>query len=191
MIKIHRTKLNSLRLRPIAEFLRLGLLTDGAWLAGGALRSLLDGTELKDYDLFFKSKENLSEARGILIGLGAKLVFECPKHELVTYHYKNMKIQLVTLEFYPNLDICLNTFDINACRIGLDHAHLYIEKAALKDIRTKSVSINLLLYPLATLKRVIKYKEKGYSINKALVNILTVVHKTDPEKELNMRFYVD
>lgn len=101
MYVISISKLKSRRLDKIRWLYQQGIINESVWLAGGALRTLVDPKEtIVDYDLFFKYDvrehqsmdafwhkhlTNVTETREALTKLGFKLTFECPEGKMYTY----------------------------------------------------------------------------------------------------------
>ena len=106
----------------IQKFMKLNLLNEHTWLAGGALRAALrgDDDEIVDYDMFFRSLLDAAKVEVELEALGAETIFKCPEGKLTTMKYKDMKIQLITEFFYATMSDCINSFDINASRFITD-----------------------------------------------------------------------
>ncbi len=95
MLLVKLINLDPARLDKIAWILASGLINKDVWLAGGALRTLIDQNEtICDYDLFFREvntphKSNVRIVQEKLIKLGFKLTYECPEGKLYTYEKKN------------------------------------------------------------------------------------------------------
>lgn len=102
MYCIELVNLDPARLSKVNWILNSGLINENVWLAGGALRTLIDPTEkICDYDLFFKQRENnpfepfdltidrndgeVLKTKEKLEKLGFKLTFECPQGKLYSY----------------------------------------------------------------------------------------------------------
>lgn len=160
----------------------------GIWLAGGALRTLFSEKEtIADFDIFFKNKRNLTQAKEDLKALGFKQVFACPKGELFTftknhdfdmqnmklYDTPGLKVQCIAKRFYNDADDLINSFDFTACMAAYDSRTLVLDKRMISSVKTKVLELNHLEYPVASLNRMMKYKEKGYAIpEKTLVSIV-------------------
>ena len=172
-------------------------LFDHCFLAGGAIRSFLDRDDpIADYDIFFTRTDKIDVVRDILVEADAVLKFACPKGQLFTYHLdlksehwwenlfgkpKTIIIQLICKAVYTDVASCVNTFDINAGRFGYDGISLYTDRFAIKDVRTKVLTLFSVSYPAATLGRIYKYAQKGYKHYQARIDFinLTIVADRD------------
>lgn len=135
------------------------------WLAGGALRTMLDPTEpVSDYDLFFKNEEGLRQTRQKIESDGWRLVFKCPKGELFTYKKFGIKLQCVAKRFYHDIEHLLDSFDFTVCQGATDGWHFYTTSSMIKSVKTKRLEVHLITYPVATINRLYKYRQKGYFV---------------------------
>jgi hypothetical protein len=201
----------------VHDFLKMGVVGKSAhgnrggicWLAGGALRGLVDKhDQLVDFDLFFSNALRAAEVGLDLEDRGFKMVFRCPRGELTTYvspkpepdfanlaisDGRQMKVQLVTKMFYPNVETMLHTFDINACRFAYDGENVYTDREALRSAKKREVTLHKVMYPNATFKRMMKYRDKGYRVTNEAVDFFTqsVYDMGMIEATLNREFYVD
>lgn len=197
----------------VHDFLKMGVVGKSArgmcWLAGGALRGLVDKKDqLVDFDLFFSNALRATEVGLDLEARGFKMIFRCPKGELTTYvspkpepdfndftisDGRQMKIQLVTKTFYPDVETMLHTFDIDACRFAYDSENVYTDRAALRSVKKREVTLHNVTYPSATFKRMMKYRDKGYRVTNEAVDFFTqsVYDMGVIEATLNREFYVD
>lgn len=138
-------------------------------IAGGALRAFYDQTEVKDYDLYFQSKADMDAVDAAFAAGGYELIFRCPLGLLVTYRDAyGMKYQVIGLAFFNSPAEVIHTFDITASQFAVrQHPSGEIEVAegffAVEHALQKKLAIHALPYPAASLKRVGKYIEKGYS----------------------------
>lgn len=176
----------------------LSMLKDGwgnkVFLGGGVFRSFIDkNDEIQDLDLFFKDSETFNEVDKFLSEKGYVEKFRCPQNLLITYEDGEDKIQLIIKEAYNSSEDLVNTFDLSPCRAAttLDGEDLYICKTFTTSVLNKTMKIVNIGYPVATLKRVLKYKMKGYKIKtKQLENFIVKVNEMELNSE-NMAFYVD
>lgn len=208
ILNINQFQLKGWRFGELEQFLELDLIGEDVWLAGGAIRSFLkkhDG-KISDYDLFFKNLDKVTETRAKLETAGARLIFECPEGKLYTYKFDDtgyvdhdeyvagMKIQLITEREYPNLLSVILSFDIGACMGGFDGNNLIIASRMIKDVASNRISLNILTYPVATLKRIVKYARKGYkygTIASEFVNELIKMAREGTLTDESMRIYID
>jgi hypothetical protein len=182
-------------------FQRDKFLGEGVWLAGGALRQLIDMDEkIADFDMFFSDKIKLHETimkiedRKILSESEFELVFQCPEGKLRTYKNKlNMKIQLVSENFYKDPEELLSRFDIRASRFAYDGKTLYYYHSSVRDVKKKEINFHALDFPNATMKRVSKYSAKGYKLtSKAAEKFTSYIYDCGMNRQpIDGRFYID
>lgn len=157
------------------------LINKDVWLAGGALRTLIDQNEtICDYDLFFRDVNKfitsghpraIPEVQDKLIRLGFKLTYQCPEGKLYSYQKKlsndfvdnTYKVQLITEHFYSSPEELLSTFDLSPTYFCTDGEYLWTSRQAIRSVKKKVCSLLKLSYPVSTFNRIIKYYGKGYS----------------------------
>lgn len=147
------------KLRPILKY-----LSENVYLAGGSLRTVLkcSAEDVSDFDLFFKSFEAVQPLRTRLEEEGWEKVFECPKGFLYTYKKNKHKVQLICETEYASIEELLNAFDVSACVSGYYGGLVYYSREFVRSVRTKKLRTCNVTFPVATLKRLIKYSAKGY-----------------------------
>lgn len=183
--------LKSSRFAHLRGFLDLGLVCGGVWLAGGALRTILSKDEIKDYDLFFKDEAFFYATTVHLEVLGAIKTFECPKKELFTYKYGNLKIQLIKKRYYESPEVLLNSFDFTVCQFCWNGRVLFVSsKNSIKDSKNRNLRINEIQYPVASLNRLVKYAKRGYKYFDALDDFISKTGKLTLTEE-NRVLYID
>lgn len=218
--KIPISNLRRSRFNKIAAFWNLGIIGNGAFLAGGAIRTLISDEEISDFDVFFDvapiSPEDsakieklnngeildlddgilvdpphprVEEVKRILQREKFELIFECPEGKMFSYKKDNMKIQLI-LEIQGLPSEIISDFDFFACCVAFDGSFVYFPTQFVSDVKTKKLSINKITYPVATIKRLVKYSAKGYNINGACFQFMTHTSGEifDGEK---LRLYID
>ena len=175
------TKLKAARFNTIIDYLGFEIeeLTNvGAIIAGGALRTLLDEEDnVKDIDLFFTSQQGIDSTKILLENKDFVQVFACPLGYLFTYILfdedtkkqdgsvqKNVlaKVQLITRSLYKDIDAVVTSFDLMPCCVAWDGKQLVFAEKWIRSVRKKMLYLNNLTYPVATLNRINKYKQKGY-----------------------------
>lgn len=183
MYKLNLSNIRDSRFHKIQDALYVDvdkLLSIGAMIGGGALRTLIDEEDVvSDIDLFFRHKDHIDATQALLEDCGYAKVFECPLGHLTTYYYFSdkvvgkryngkdeyevlSKVQLITRDLYTSLEHLVSTFDLMPCCAAMDSNHLVFADKWLKSVKKKMLYLNALTYPVATLNRVDKYKKKGY-----------------------------
>lgn len=164
MITVDYLRLNPWRLGRIAWVYDY-LEENAVWVAGGALRTMFCPTEaVSDYDLFFRSKAHMNVVRNRLEDDGFRCVFACPKGELFTYKWRSVKVQLIAKRFYSSARDLIESFDFTVCQAAFDGRSVTLTKEMIKSVKTKKLYVNTITYPVASLNRMMKYKEKGYFV---------------------------
>lgn len=182
----------------IHDFLKLEVIgkndTGMCWLAGGSLRGLIDEEDkLVDFDLFFSNSIRAAETSLYFEKEEYELVFKCPKGELTTFKKKDVKVQLITKNFYSDSFNLLSTFDLNAARFAYDGEFVYTDRAAIRAVKNKTTDLYTVTHPNATFKRMLKYRDKGYKItNESIDKFVKTVYDMGLEgTNLQREFYVD
>lgn len=187
-IDIHKGKARRVS-NNLARFFTLQLLSDKAWLAGGALRSALNSECVNDYDLFFANSYEAARVEVELERLDAEVVFKCPQGKLTTMKLDGMKIQLITEFWYKDMDELIDSFDITACRFASDGKVMVTRYSSIRDTYNMKINLHNVTFPVATMKRVAKYVEKGYKLTtKAAIKFVNTVRTVET---LDDRVYID
>lgn len=170
----------------------------GCYLAGGAIRSIVDNTPIQDYDLFFTDKETRDKVEKE-IGIESAY-FRCPNDKLISMRKYGVKIQLCSPLYYPTASALLNSFDLTAsCFVVQCHKvtswMLIMHPDTLADIAYKRIKLNNVTYPIATINRIHKYRQKGYTITddvwKDLLTRIRGLSQEDFEDPDKMALYID
>ncbi len=86
ILQIKESALKSYRTVYLWDILDSGLIGNGVWLSGGALRTLFKPeTKVDDFDLFFQNLDLVQTTRERVEALGGQLIYECPLGYLFTY----------------------------------------------------------------------------------------------------------
>jgi len=147
----------------------------GSFIAGGAVRCLYDGTALEDFDFFFTDTKVIPKTKEALLNMGYEVKFQCPKGDLTTLKHitEDTKVQLITKFTYPSINKCLETFDFTAACHAWDGKQLIsLNDEALVHTKSKVLVLNNLRFPVATMKRLHKYLNKGYTPSPDFYNVL-------------------
>lgn len=168
------------------------LINEGAILAGGALRAVVDKSTVLDYDLFCKGEAELVRLKTLALKwTGTRKVFECPNNELVTVRCGAFKIQIINVPDGNDPVKLLKSFDIIPSMFALDKGgHLYAHRLAMKCAMRRYVLLGRITYPIATLKRLEKFKMKGYKVGASVYKWL-FEHSTDLNDPNMWRTYID
>jgi hypothetical protein len=142
------------------------LSADGPWLAGGAIRRTLINMDLEsDFDFFFKDIEQLTKFRRDIKSNGAKLINENEHAETYMKRIggKDRLIQLVKMDFYESPETLLDSFDFSITQLAYDGTDLFFGKYTLWDLPRKKLTLHKLTYGVASMRRLIKYTQQGFT----------------------------
>lgn len=195
MYKIDMRHIHKHKFAGIQPILELDIINHDVWLAGGSLQTLVNkGDVIYDYDIFFKDLWRAEHVKTMLVNKGFECIFSCPLGELFTFKRPSdgIKVQLITKFQYENVEQMLQSFDLQASMWGMDHQFVYTSRETISSTKHKRITFNKISYPIATLKRIFKYKDvKGYTIdNDALLSLVININTMDLD-ESNLIFYVD
>lgn len=175
------------KLRPVLKY-----LNENIYLAGGSLRTLLkcSGEQVSDFDFFFKKFEEVLPLRTRLEVDGWENTYECPQGFLYTYKKGNHKLQLICETEYSSANLLVGSFDLSPCLFVYHDGVLTFVREAIRSVFRKRLRVNNVTFPVATMKRIIKYEKKGYSIGMGAEDFCRLVsNKTFSGNE--WRQYID
>lgn len=187
-------------LKAFPDSLYPALQNDRVFMAGGFLRSFFDGTQVMDFDVFFKDAEARDQVLKSLLDYGGKVIFSCPEGKLKSLKVGPWKVQLITERYYQDPEELIDTFDITASMFCFWNGDLYAGETSVRDAKNKNLRLNKVTFPAATFKRIQKYAAKGYTyppslVENFVVSTLASTQGIGPEnaKEWNnlWRFYID
>lgn len=139
--------------------------TSGVWLAGGALRRTIFNQPLEggDLDFFFNGETTLANFAARLEAAGYKKVKEGEFNEQWELpESKSLPIQLIRVKFYNSAQEIIDSFDYTLCQFVFDGTTLYCGELSLFDGARKHIVIDKITYPVATMRRLLKYHSQGY-----------------------------
>jgi hypothetical protein len=174
----------------------LGAVRNGAWCAGGAIRRTLIKQPLdSDFDFFFRSAEEMAEWEKKLPSTLA-LVRETEHHK----HWKGpvegsaipVEIQAIRFRYYDNASDVIDSFDYTITQFALTGNTLVTTPFALWDLGRKRLAIHKVTYPVATMRRMIKYTRQGFNACAGCMATLLRETATSPEAMASLDIaYVD
>jgi len=159
-------------------------LPEGAIVAGGYLCGLFAGEESKDIDIFFTCSDALVETieaitghrtdpEHVFFGYETKTnidgMFEEPNYSksirvldyINKYTQSKPKIQLVKSIWYDDPQHIIDTFDFTVAQFATDGKFLYANPTSFIDLSRKRLVLHRMTFPASTLRRLIKYANKG------------------------------
>lgn len=150
------------------KLLAAGSKIPGAFAAGGAVTSVFTNADIKDVDVYFKSRDAFELAV-------ADAYNDCgwwcvaSSKRAVTFSDHGSIIQFMHFDFFPTAADIFKAFDFTVCMGAYDYD---AGEFALHDDFLKHNSQRFLRfnpgtrYPLASATRVLKYQQRGYTIGK-------------------------
>lgn len=145
----------------------LSVIRNGAWIAGGAIRRTLIRQALdSDFDFFFKSQDDMDAWERKLPDT-LTLVKETEHHK----HWRGrvgdsdlpIDIQAIRFRFYESAADVIDSFDYTITQFALDGDTLVTTPEALWDLGRRKLAIHKITYPVATMRRMLKYTKQGFS----------------------------
>jgi hypothetical protein len=160
----HMTSYNA-ELRKIVE---AAYPTPGAFVAGGAVTSVFTGKDIHDVDVYFKSREAFEHEVCAAYENGLWCV-AATKRAVTFSHNGGTPIQFMHFDFFPTADEIFAAFDFTVVMGALDYDtnEFHFHGDFLKHNSQRFLRFNPgTRYPLASVARVLKYQDRGYTIGK-------------------------
>lgn len=149
------------------------------YIAGGAITSIFTGNPINDFDIYFRSRKDYYEFFNNLYNT-ITLVY-C-SHNALSFivndgreESKNTVYQAVCTGYYKNAEEIFNDFDYTVnmgaydCETG---EFVFDDRFMIDNARRALVFNSNTKYPVGSALRMLKYKDKGYTISKS--NMLKV-----------------
>ena len=175
------------QLRPIFPYLSPDVI-----LAGGSLRTVLNcaAEKVSDFDLFFKTFQGVTALREKLLSAGWTNTFSCPEEKLFSYKKGQNKIQLICEREYFSPQELIESFDITACVCAYHEGIIFFTREFVRSVFRKQARIQNVTFPVATIKRIVKYSHKGYSVSQASEDFVRLTNGIVVD-ESGFRHYID
>lgn len=144
-------------------------LKDGVWLAGGAVRDLLlNNKNVKDWDFFYNSEDYLKQHLEFLMSPPNQIVLNTKTEtpNCITLNRSDgLKVQLIKIAFYPSIFELLDSFDYTICQFAMERGsgNMIHRPESLWDLARKRLVINKITYPIASVRRLVKYGNRGFT----------------------------
>lgn len=141
---------------------------DDAWLAGGAITSIFTKQPIKDYDIYFKSNKAFVDAVYKAFEEDGLYCLNVSKRA-VTFSRGSDILQFICCDFFETPQAIFDSFDFTVCMATLDlseEGDFTFHEDFWKHNAQKYLSFNpKTKYPIASLLRVLKYQQRGYTIS--------------------------
>jgi len=152
----------------------------GAVIAGGAITSIFTNKDVNDIDVYFPSEEALFR---VVAGFYAQsdytkeeylstfqVLVSGQSQRTIMCNNHGQEIQLMTFKYFPEIQDIFNTFDFTACMGAYDckSKEFVLHEDFLQHNAQRYLKFNTGTdYPIMSLMRVDKYRERGYTISKS------------------------
>ena len=154
-------------------------------IAGGFILSLFSNSEINDIDIYFRSKEDLSDL--LHNNLRKNWVLSKTDKALLVKHVKNdgfpILLQFIYFRYFNNANEIFDTFDFTVCMGAYDFEteEFILHEDFLRNNVSKILRFNSnTAYPIMSAIRVQKYIKKGYSISKSeYIKIMLTIMKLE------------
>jgi hypothetical protein len=180
-------------------------LPDGAIIAGGfALNIVVGEKKASDIDFFFTSEAAFNETLDLFKNppddddawayKGYKISDEVTKNSryISLKHDTLPAVQLLKMVWYDSPDHVIDTFDFTIAQFAFTNKAFVFNGEAMLDIAKKRLILHRMQFPASTLRRLVKYTQKGYyACPGSLVTICEAIQKFTGVLDVNQVVYVD
>lgn len=148
------------------------LAENGCWIAGGAITSVFTGKEINDIDVYFPNKEAFSNVMASIydndVSFGdAHICHITDKSILLQSDSKD--VQFIVFKFFDSVQEIFDSFDFTAVMgaYSMKDETFHLHPEFMKHNSQRFLSFNKgTAYPLISMLRVDKYRERGYTTSK-------------------------
>jgi hypothetical protein len=166
----------------------------GCFIAGGTITSLFSDKEINDIDVYFKDYKSLCFVLKNLFNVAETdedfidvesfaLIYTHHTSKSILFTKDGLNVQLIYFKFFNTPQEIFDTFDFTACMGAYDCANeqFVLHDSFLKDVAQRKLVANpRTAFPIISLLRVDKYRQKGYKISrKDFVNLCLSVNRLD------------
>jgi hypothetical protein len=138
------------------------------FVAGGTITSLFSGNPINDIDLYFRSEASLAELVEKIYEDSGDWVHALTKKALLV-KVDDKEVQLIHFKYFENAEQIFDSFDFTICMGVYDFKteEFILHNDFLKHNAQRQLRFNKnTAFPIVSLLRVQKYKDKGYYISK-------------------------
>lgn len=150
------------------------------YLAGGAIVSLMSGSPINDFDIYFSSKDEIKKF--MLMEMSRNYILSRTDKAFTFRTNVGINIQCIYFNYFKTPEDIFKTFDFTVCMGAYrfkDEEFYFHDEFFHHNVQKKLVFNENTAYPIVSLMRVDKYKKKGYRIttSEMLRIIFTVMSK--------------
>lgn len=164
----------------------------GPWIAGGAALQWYQDKEvgLHDIDVFCRTPQQAQQLIDKLLRKysdNTQLLFKSENAYTISvipdrYVAKSWKIQIITKEYFDNVEQVLNRFDITVCKIATDGFTWHLGPQMAADLRTRT--LRMVYVKPDSIKRYSKYMAYGFMPTDGLFEQVVTAADWDLEVDL-------
>lgn len=192
-------------------------LPSGCYISGGFMVSLLlEDKNAKDIDIFCNSEQSFKEICNLILemsenpetddtDLWAYKGYICQSEDsfnngmnketrFLKFIHKNGKrpdIQVMKMCWYDSPEHLIDTFDLTIVQVSCDNEFIYMNPLTQLDLSSKKLVLHRMQYPASTIRRIIKYANKGYyACPGSLVNISKEIQKWTQKIDIDEENFV-
>lgn len=139
-----------------------------AYIAGGTITSIFSNNPVNDIDLYFRDEESLAELIEEIYDDSNDWVNALTSKALLV-RVDDKEIQMIHFKYFERAEDIFDTFDYTVCMGAFDFEteQFVLHEDFLKHNAQRILKFNKNTdFPIVSLLRVQKYKDKGYSISK-------------------------
>ncbi|PIH59054.1 hypothetical protein [Paenibacillus sp. LK1] len=139
-----------------------------AYIAGGTITSIFSNNPVNDIDLYFRDEESLAELIEEIYDDSNDWVNALTSKALLV-RVDDKEIQMIHFKYFERAEDIFNTFDYTVCMGAFDFEteQFVLHEDFLKHNAQRILKFNKNTdFPIVSLLRVQKYKDKGYNISK-------------------------
>jgi hypothetical protein len=136
-------------------------------VAGGAISSIFTGKDINDIDMYFKTKQDLSD---FLYNEMDRNWVIANTDKAFLFRKDGKKIQAIYFRYFDSAEAIFDTFDFTVCMgaYDFDKEEFVLHRDFLKHNASRILKFNAnTAFPIVSALRVQKYVNKGYSISKS------------------------
>lgn len=184
------TNHKNILLRGLGEDAVKLLKTTNAIIAGGAITSIFSGTEINDYDIYFRSHEDIITfirntyneegdaekddafplTEETFLDLGG-FEFICHNHtsRSISYTHNGLNLQLIHFEYFQTAHDVFQSYDFHMNMGAFDFKldQFVLHENFITTVASRRLTFNAgTRYPIMSSLRVSKYLERGYTISR-------------------------